>query len=142
MSLFNSMKISASGLTAERMRMDVISSNISNASTTRTEDGGPYRRKIAIFKENLKGEMDGLNGKSYVGQGVKVEKIVEDNSPFNRKYEPNHPNADEEGYVTLPNVNILDEMVDLISATRAYEANVTALNASKNSYMKALEIGR
>ena len=137
MKLFSSISISATGLSAERLRMDIISSNISNINTTRTENGGPYKRKVAVFKENLDNEIS----KSNLG-GVEVAEIVEDNSPLKRVYDPNHPDADEEGFVLMPNVNILNEMADLIVATRSYEANVTALNASKSMFLKALEIGR
>ncbi|WP_286908010.1 flagellar basal body rod protein FlgC [Clostridium sp. UBA1652] len=134
MSMFNALKISSSGLTAERLRMDTISSNIANVNTTRGEDGKPYVRKIAVFKEIL----DNKTG----GAGVKADKIVDDPSPLRKEYDPSHPDADEEGYVTLPNVNILNEMADMISASRSYEANIDTLNANKSMFMKALEIGR
>lgn len=143
MQLFKAMRISASGLSAERLRMDTIASNISNVSTTRTEKGGPYRRKIALFQENLDEQMNKLSGEpSFNGNGIKAVAVVEDRSPFKKVYDPSHPDADEKGYVDMPNVNILNEMVDLISATRAYEANVTAINAEKSMALKALEIGR
>lgn len=134
MSMFNALKISSSGLTAERLRMDTISSNIANVNTTRGEDGKPYVRKIAVFKEILDNKT--------AGAGVKAEKIVDDPSPLRKEYDPSHPDADEEGYVTLPNVNILNEMADMISASRSYEANIDTLNANKSMFMKALEIGR
>ena len=134
MSMFNSLKISSSWLTAERLRMDTISSNIANVNTTRGEDGKPYVRKIAVFKEIL----DNKTG----GAGVKADKILDDPSPLRKEYDPSHPDADEEGYVTLPNVNILNEMADMISASRSYEANIDTLNANKSMFMKALEIGR
>ncbi|MTI65726.1 MAG: flagellar basal body rod protein FlgC [Firmicutes bacterium] len=143
MNTFQSMRISASGLSAERLRMDTISSNIANATTTRTENGDPYRRKVAIFEESLKREVNKVSGESeIISQGVKASGVVEDKSPFKRVYNPKHPDADENGYVEMPNVNILNEMVDMMAATRAYEANVTAMNATKNMYMKALQIGR
>lgn len=143
MKIFNTFEISASGLSAEKLRMDTIASNIANSTTTRTEEGGPYRRKIAVFKENLENEVDRLSGKKELAtKGVKVESIVEDPTPFKLVYDPNHPDANEEGYVEMPNVNMLNEMVDMIAATRAYEANITALNASKTMFLKALEIGR
>jgi len=132
--MFNALKISSSGLTAERLRMDTISSNIANVNTTRGEDGKPYVRKIAVFKEIL----DNKTG----GAGVKADKILDDPSPLRKEYDPSHPDADEEGYVTLPNVNILNEMADMISASRSYEANIDTLNANKSMFMKALEIGR
>lgn len=134
MSVFSGMRISASGLSAERMRMDVISSNIANVKTTRTDDGDAYKRKIATFEENYDEKLGML--------GVKTVSIKEDNSPMNRVYEPNHPDADEEGYVEYPNVDLLVEMTDLISASRAYESNVDTLNAQKNMISKALEIGK
>ena len=137
MKLFDSLAIRASGLTAERLRMDTIASNSANADTTRTETGGPYRRKVAVFREKLDAEMD-----RKAGAGVEAAAVVEDPSPFKRVYDPSHPDADEEGYVALPNVNLLNEMVDMIAATRAYEANVTTLNATKAMYAKALEIGK
>lgn len=142
MQLFRAMRISSSGLSAERLRMDVIASNIANANTTRTEDGGPYKRKIAQFQENLKREMDNLSNNNFDGNGVKAVGIVEDESPFKIVYDPSHPDANADGYVEMPNVDLLSEMTDLISATRAYEANVTAINAEKNMALKALEIGR
>lgn len=143
MKIFKTFEISASGLTAEKLRMDTIASNIANSTTTRTENGGPYRRKIAVFKENLEKEINRISNKTETtSKGVKVDSIVEDETPFKKVYDPNHPDADEEGFVEMPNVNVLNEMVDMIAATRAYEANVTALNASKAMFYKALEIGR
>lgn len=143
MKLFDSLAISSSGLTAERLRMDTIASNIANATTTRTEEGGPYRRKIAVFKENLERELNQTSGESeVVSRGVKADAIVEDQTPFKKVYDPSNPDADKDGYVQMPNVNILNEMVDMIAATRAYEANVTAINAGKSMFTKALEIGK
>ncbi|WP_227767254.1 flagellar basal body rod protein FlgC [Zhaonella formicivorans] len=140
MRLFNSLAISATGLTAERLRMDLISSNIANINTTRTAEGGPYRRKVAVFAEQLEQALGSRQG--YRGKGVQVAAIVQDNSPDKLVYDPSHPDADPQGYVHLPNINIVTEMVDLITATRSYEANVTVLNAGKAMAMKALEIGR
>lgn len=148
MSLFSSMRVSASGLTAQRLKMDVIASNIANATTTRTEDGGPYRRKEVIFRERLREAVEGLGLRRLPGAlarrsgGVEVAAVVSDNSPFKMVYDPGHPDADQEGYVAMPNVDIVREMVDLISASRAYEANVTAFNSARSMVMKALEIGR
>lgn len=151
MGLFNGMNISASGLTANRLRMDVVSSNIANANTTRGKlvDGEwqPYRRKsveltqagVSPFQQKLQSAMN--KGSENVS-GVTVSEIEEDQTPFNLTYDPTHPDADENGYVQLPNVDPIKEMVDLMSATRSYEANVTTLNASKNMFMKALEIGK
>lgn len=143
MKAFDTMRISASGLTAERLRMDTIASNIANVNTTRTEDGGPYRRRTAVFQENLETEINKQTGNlEKVGKGIKAVGIIEDDSPLQSVYDPSHPDANEDGYVMMPNVNILNEMVDMISATRAYEANVTAVNATKGMLLKALEIGR
>jgi flagellar basal-body rod protein FlgC len=140
---FRSLRISASGLSAERLRMDTISSNIANVSTTRGENGQPYIRKIAVFQENLNTELNKSTGKPEGKMlGVKAVGIEEDKSPLREVYDPSHPDADEEGYVTMPNVNILNEMADMITATRAYEANVTAMNSEKSMFLKALEIGR
>lgn len=151
MSIFHSFNVSASGLTAQRMRMDIVSSNIANAETTRAtinENGEyePYRRKIAVFGEKDKSFshmlQNAITNEKKVGGGVRVSQIAEDESPFKLVYQPNHPDANEEGYVQLPNVDPLKEMVDLMSATRSYEANVTSINASKSMLMKALEIGK
>lgn len=144
MRIFKAFEISTSGLTAEKLKLDTISSNIANSGTTRTEDGGAYKRKIAVFKENLHKEIDINSGKrSLVTKGVKVHSVIEDEeTPMKMIYDPSHPDANDQGYVEMPNVNILNEMVDMIAATRAYEANVTALNASKAMFLKALEIGK
>ncbi len=140
---FNTLRISASGLSAERLRMDTIASNIANVSTTRGENGEPYIRKIAVFQENLDRELDRSTGKTEDKLlGVKAVGIEDDTSPLRRVYEPSNPDAGEDGYVTYPNVNIMNEMADMISSTRAYEANVTAMNSEKSMFMKALEIGR
>lgn len=145
MSMFDSINISSSGLTAERLRMDIVSKNIANANTTRTANGTPYKRQVVTFKSaennSFKSYLDKSLSKN-VGQGVEVVSIKEDNSSFKRVHDPGHPDADKDGYVLLPNVNIVTEMVNMISATRSYEANVTALNASKSMMMKALEIGK
>ncbi len=143
MSAFSSMRISASGLSAERLRMDTIASNIANVSTTRGENGQPYRRKVAVFQENLEKEINKvINTYEAKLNGVKAVGIEEDNSPLRKVYDPSHPDADNEGYVSMPNVNVLNEMADMIAASRAYEANVTAMNTEKGMFMKALEIGR
>ncbi len=137
--------ISASALTAQRLRMDVISSNIANADTTRGKlvDGKwvPYQRKL-VELESKSSFADVLQTKLNAGEGVKVSAIKEDQTPFKQVYNPTHPEADENGFVLMPNVDILQEMADMISATRSYEANVTALNATKSMFTKALEIGR
>ena len=143
MSIFNSMQINASGLTLERLKMDTISTNIANVNTTRTEEGGPYRRKEVLFQENLKNERDRLTGHNIsTSSGVKVIGIEEDTDNLNLVYNPEHPDADEEGYVSMPNVNMVDEMIALINAQRTYEANVTALNTNKSILKKTLEISK
>lgn len=143
MSAFDSFRISASGLSAERLRMDTIAANIANVSTTRGEDGQAYRRKVAVFQENLEQELNKENNKYGTKlKGVKAVGIEEDQSPLRKVYDPSHPDADAEGYVMMPNVNVLNEMADMIAATRAYEANVTAMNSEKSMFSKALEIGR
>jgi flagellar basal-body rod protein FlgC len=146
MSLFNSINVSATGLTAERLRMDLISENIANANTTRTESGTPYRRKVAVFQTQetsaFQQLLDAAKGVRSTGQGVEVAGITEDMSDFKREYDPTNPDADEDGYVSLPNVEVVNEMMNLISASRAYEANITAVNTTKSMAMKALEIGK
>ena len=147
MSLFKSLNVSASGLTAERLRMDIISKNIANVNTTRTVSGTPYRRQTVIFqeqgvKDTFANMLQKAKGENVIGNGVEVSEIVEDQSDFKRVYNPGHPDANVEGYVLMPNVDIVTEMINLMSASRAYEANVTALNSTKSTAMKALEIGR
>ncbi|MFC5702139.1 flagellar basal body rod protein FlgC [Cohnella faecalis] len=140
--------ISASALTAQRLRMDVITSNIANAETTRAQyvDGKfvPYRRKMVVMEPTQAPFKDLLNDKltGPSERGVHVTKIQEDQTPFKQVYNPSHPDADENGMVYMPNVDMVKEMTDLISASRSYEANVTALNASKAMFTKSLEIGR
>lgn len=146
MDIFRIFDISASGLTTQRLRMDIIAQNIANINTTRTEAGGPYRRKVTVIQENQNSKPFSQylseSRETFTGGGVKVVEVKEDLSPFKRVYNPEHPDADEAGYVSLPNVDTLKEIVDMISATRSYEANVTVFNATKNLAMKALEIGR
>jgi flagellar basal-body rod protein FlgC len=164
--LFNGMNISASGLSAQRVRLNVIASNLANAETTRTEDGGPYQRQRVILKEDKSDPQqrfvfgpDKMRGyttqsnhipipepglpidKDHIGSGVEVASIQPDGAPPRWVHDPDHPDANEQGYVAMPNVNVVEEMTDMISATRAYEANVTALNATKTMIMKALELG-
>lgn len=148
MGMFTAFDINASGLTAQRYRMDTIAENVANANTTRTKDGSPYVRKIVTFEEKgkqtpfsrvLDGAMDG----GYSGKGVKVSGVYEDKvTEMNMVYDPSHPDADENGYVTYPNVNIITEMTNLIDATRMYEANATAFTATKQMALKGLEIGQ
>jgi len=144
--VFKSMQISASGMTVQRLRMDVIAQNVANMNTTRTADGGPYRRRLVAVQENIESipfsQHLARSRDAFRGKGVKATAIVEDPTPFKRVYDPGHPDADEEGYVLMPNVDTLKEMVDMISATRSYEANVTAFNAAKSMAVKGLEIGR
>lgn len=142
MNIFESLKISSSGLSSQRLRMDIISDNIANADTTRTADGGPYKRKSITFQESVDKIYDNKSRKFIDNpQGVKVAKILED-SNFKKVYDPSNPDADKDGNVLMPNVNSLNEMVDLISASRSFEANVTAMTAEKQMAMKALEIGK
>ena len=139
---FNSLRVSASGLAAERLRMDTISSNIANVNTTRGENGKPYVRKVALFQSNLLSAM-GSNGKVENRLlGVKAVAIEDDKTPLKKNYDPTNPDADKDGYVTMPNVNVLNEMADMMVSTRSYEANVTAMTAEKNMFSKTLEIGK
>ena len=147
MSIFTSFDINASGMTAQRYRMDVISENVANADTTRTEDGTPYRRKVVTFaeKETQTPFSRVLNEArdNYSGKGVKVSSVSEDTwNDMKMVYDPSHPDADENGYVLYPNVNIVTEMTNMIDASRAYEANATAFNASKSMAMKGLEMAQ
>ncbi len=145
MGLFTSFDISASGMTAQRLRSDIISQNLANVNSTSSGDGGAYRRKTVVFSTKDYtpfSEVMGTVASKYHG-GVKVTQIVEDTeTPMNMVYDPAHPDADENGYVTYPNVNVVTEMTNMIDASRAYEANVTAFNASKSMAMKGLEIGK
>ncbi len=150
MSFFNTMNISASGLTAQRIRMDVISENLANINTTRATDGKPYKRRIVLFEERkdlspfetMLNKAVSASLEPSAGKGVRASRIVEDTTPGNRVYEPEHPDADADGYVTMPNVNSVQEMVNMISASRSYEANVTSLNTTKAMLLKTLEISR
>lgn len=143
MGLFDSINITSSALTAQKTRIDIISKNIANANTTRSTGGLPYRRQMVVFEEN-KGTSFGAYLNKFTGEfnggGVKISDIVEDESPFKLKYDPGHPDADENGYVMMPNVEVISEMVDLIDAQRAYEANITAMNTTKSMMMNALDI--
>lgn len=138
MARITALDLSALGLSAQRQRLDIVAENIANANTTRTSRGGPYRRKEVVFQSLLASQ--GVTGAPQ--QAVGVSDVIYDSSPFKRVYQPGHPDADSGGYVLQPNVNIVEEMVDMISATRSYEANVTTLNATKSMLMKALELGR
>ncbi|AGX03858.1 MULTISPECIES: flagellar basal body rod protein FlgC [Bacillus] len=149
MSMFHSMNTTSSALTAQRLRMDVISSNMANVDSTRGKlvngEWQPYTRKEVVMQPQEKNFSSFLNtamNAGSAGSGVRVSEIREDQTPFKLVYDPSHPDANEAGYVQMPNVDPLREMVDLISATRSYEANVTVFNASKSMMMKALEIGK
>ena len=143
MSMFSAIDAAGSGLSAERLRLDVISNNLANANTTRTAKGGPYRRQVVVYEPRDQhsdfGKM--LARKLEAGKGVRVVGIMEDNTPSPVVYDPNHPDADAEGYVRMPNINIVSEMVDMITASRSYEANVATISSAKAMAMKALEIG-
>ena len=146
MGMFGAIDAAASGLTAERLRMDVISNNLANVNTTRTPEGGAYKRKMVVFEPRAQEGMafaKALSNKiEQTGDGVRVVEITADNTQGSMVYDPNHPDANQEGYVEMPNVNVVNEMVDMITASRAYEANVTAVNTAKSMAMKALDIGK
>ena len=150
MGMFDALNVSATGLTAERLRMDVTAENLANAQTTRGADGQPYRRKEVVLAEVQQGGFGAQLAKA-VGAGsasgsqpggVEVAGITQDQTPGKLVYDPGHPDADAEGYVRMPNVDTVAEMVDLISASRAYEANVTAMNAAKQMFSKTLDLLR
>ena len=146
MGLFQSFNISASGMTAQRFRTDIIAENIANVNTTKTEDGKPYRRKIVTFEERPVTPFPqyySASKNAAIGNGVKVTSVREDTeTDFVMEYDPANPDADENGYVSYPNVNTVTEMTNLIDATRAYEANATAFDASKNMALTGLSIGQ
>jgi flagellar basal-body rod protein FlgC len=144
MGFLSSIDISGSALTAQRLRMDVISENIANAETTMTDTGEPYRRKVCVLgeRQSFSSALDRALGADTQSKGVMVTQIVTDNSDFELEYDPEHPLADEDGYVRKPNVDEVEEIIDLMEATRSYEANVTALNATKSMAVKALDIGK
>ena len=129
--MFEGLNIAASGLTAHREWMDLIAGNIANAETTRTPEGGPFRRQLAVFME-----MADQGGQA---RGVKISDVIDDDSELRKVYEPDHPDADADGYVSYPNVNVVMEMADLIAASRAYEANATVLEAMKSGFLRALQ---
>jgi flagellar basal-body rod protein FlgC len=132
MSLMNVFNTGESALAANRMWLEVIAGNLANAQTTRTEEGGPYRRKVPLFSEVLDAEI----------QGVRVSAIERDQSPLQRVYKPGHPDADKDGFVSMPNVNVVTEMVDMIGVQRSYDANVTVMQAIKSMANKSMDIGR
>ena len=144
MSYFSALDVSSSGLSVQRARMDLISQNIANVNTTRTEDGTPYRRQaLLIGSESMpfSSYLTNAQNKDASSKAI-VKGVYEDNSELERVYDPSNPDADEDGYVLKPNVNIVTEMVDMISATRSYEANITAMDSSKSMAMKAISIGQ
>jgi len=145
MNFFDALRVSSSGLTAQRIRMNLAANNLANINTTKTPEGGPYRRKDVVFAsqpseksfgDRLRSRMTGKLSE------VRVVDIIDDPRPPHTKHDPQHPDADENGYVKTPNINLMEEMVNMISATRSYEANVTAIKASKDMALKALEIGK
>ena len=163
--IFSGLDISASGMRAERIRQNAISANIANAETTRTDEGGPYRRQFVVFKAGsdqrdarLLNKEPGLAGavtneghlqippadlprdERFFGNGVTVSEIRQDSRPPRLVYDPSHPDADEKGYVAMPNINVVQEMTDMVAAARTYEANVTAFNATKTMMMQALQL--
>ncbi len=148
MELFRSFHISGSALTAEKSRIDTVASNLANMQTTRTAAGGPYQRKTVIFAERLS-QVRGMQPApvrsmppAYRGYGVRIAAVVDDPNPPRLEFDPEHPDANEEGFVAYPNIDMAKEMTDLITASRSYEANTTAVNTAKSIYLKALEIGR
>ena len=142
MSLSDSMNISSSALSAQRLRLELISSNLANVKTTKTEDGGHYQRKDVVFKETQISFADILNDElSGNTPGVAVDRIYKDPTPFITRYEPNHPDADPSGYVLYPNVNVIEEMVNMITATRSFEANATVLESAKSMALRSIELG-
>lgn len=147
MDFFNSLDVSASALTAERTRMNLISNNLANANATRTADGGPYKRKDAVFatqqtKQSFSEKLEKATKNGVPPEGVQVVEIIEDQRPPRLQFDPSHPDANQDGYVAMPNVNVVEEMADMMAATRAYEANVTAVQAAKSMALKTLEISR
>jgi|SRR6201996_8046307 flagellar basal-body rod protein FlgC len=146
MSLFDALNISASGLTAQRLRMDVTSANLANAQTTRTPEGGPYKRQDVVLQEQsgngtFAGSLAGaIGGSTSEPAGVEVAAIIDDTTPLKKVYEPGNPEADKEGYVTMPNVNPVTEMTDLIDASRSYQADVTAMQTTKTVMQKTIEL--
>lgn len=153
MSIWNIIRIGASALSAQRLRLDLISNNIANSETTHTTAGGPYQRQDVIFTPQesngflpqflaARKAQDSLAGVSSGMEGVKVASILTDTTPGSRVYDPNHPDADEKGFVTYPNVNMVVEMTNMMSATRSYEANLSVLDAAKRMALRSLEIGK
>jgi flagellar basal-body rod protein FlgC len=143
MDFFSTMEVISSGLTSQRVRLNTTSSNLANANTTRTEEGGPYRRRDPIYKATNLGETNSFsNNLESAVRGVEVTEIVKDEAPPRKVFDPQHPDAGEDGYVEYPNVNMVEEMVNMVMASRAYEAGVTAMRSVKSMANKAISIGR
>jgi flagellar basal-body rod protein FlgC len=144
MDVFSSFDIASSALKAQRIRLDTISANMANIETTRTPQGGPYQRKMVVFETQQPSFEQQLNGAMQQAQpqGVRVSQIATDQTEPRMMFDPGHPDANENGYVAMPNINVLEETADMMMATRAYEANITSIKASKRMALKALEIGR
>lgn len=143
MDILNTLKIGGSALRAQTLRLNTISSNLANVETTSTPEGGPYKKKSVHFQSSPLSFQEQLDGKMRNStQGVEVTKIIEDKSPPRKVYNPSHPDAGEDGYVDMPNISVMEEMVDMMSATRSYQANVTTIKMAKRMALKALEIGR
>jgi flagellar basal-body rod protein FlgC len=140
MSLFSALEINTTGLTAQRRRAEVASSNLTNTETTRTAEGGPYRRKDVVFETSTFG--DEFQAADIRNQGVQVAGVLEDTTPFDRRYEPGHPDADADGYVSYPNVSAMEEMANMMSAARSYEANIAAISIVKTMINRTLELGK
>jgi flagellar basal-body rod protein FlgC len=141
MNLLTALDVNASGLTAQRQRVEVASSNLANSQTTRTADGGPYRRKDVIFQTSSFQDSlsSAING---AVNGVEVSGVVDDPRPFDRRYEPGHPDADKDGYVSYPNVSAMEEMANLVEASQSYDANIAAMGVVKTMINRTLDIGR
>jgi len=143
MDILNTFKISGSAMRAQSQRLDTISSNLANVETTSTPEGGPYKKKSVFFQSTPMSFQEQLDGNLRNStQGVKVTKIIEDQTAPRKAYNPSHPDANVDGYVEMPNINVMEEMVDMMSATRSYQANATAIKSAKRMALKALEIGR
>ena len=146
MSLFKTMSISSSAFSAQRLRMDVIANNVANVETTRTDAGGPFTRKMVKFRPLVQNDFEALlasaRGDQLLSEGVEVEEVISDETPGRKVFDPSHPDADNDGFVTYPNVDIIVEIADMMSATRSYEANVTVFNATKSMILRSLDIGR
>lgn len=143
MSFFEVAAITSSGMYAQRERMNIISENIANVDTLNTIEGGPYRRKIPVLGQGrLNGSFGAMLSGTMSKAGVRVDNVVHDPNPFKKIYEPSNPNADAQGYVSVPDINVVQEMVDMVAATRAYEANIQAFNNARSMVRKALSIGK